>query len=136
MIQRSPRSRAFLERVCQNNSLRLNDAGLPNMYAIIKTGGKQYKAAKDDILIVDHLAGEAGASVDFGEVLLLVDGETSSVGSSLVSGASVKGEIVRQVKDKKINAFNYKAKKNERKRWGHRQKLTHVRILDVVAGTN
>jgi large subunit ribosomal protein L21 len=104
------------------------------MYAIIKTGGKQYKAAKDDVLIVDRLAGDAGAAVEFNEVLLIVDGDDSSVGSSTVKGATVKGEILRQVKDKKINAFNYKAKKNERKRWGHRQKLTHVRILDVVAG--
>jgi large subunit ribosomal protein L21 len=104
------------------------------MYAIIKTGGKQYKAAKDDVLIVDLLEGEPGASVDFGEVLLIVDGATSVVGSSLVEGATVKAEIVRHVKDKKINAFNYKAKKNERKRWGHRQKLTHVRITDVISG--
>jgi len=104
------------------------------MYAIIKSGGKQYKAAKDDVVIVDHIAGDAGTAVEFGEVLLLVDGESSTVGSSNVAGATVKGEIVRQVKDKKINAFNYKAKKNERKRWGHRQKLTHVRILEVVSG--
>jgi large subunit ribosomal protein L21 len=104
------------------------------MYAIIKTGGKQYKAAKDDVIIVDHLAGEAGTPIDFDEVLLIVDGESSTVGSALVAGAAVKGEIVQQVKDKKINAFNYKPKKNERKRWGHRQKLTHVRILDVVTG--
>jgi large subunit ribosomal protein L21 len=104
------------------------------MYAIIKTGGKQYKAAKGDILIVDLLAGDAGATVNFDEVLLIVDGDKSVAGPNIASGTVVKGEIVRHVKDKKINAFNYKPKKNERKRWGHRQKLTHVRILDVVAG--
>ncbi len=104
------------------------------MYAIVKTGGKQYKAAKDDVIIVDLLQGEPGTAVEFSEVLLLVDGDKSTVGSSLVSGAVVKGEIVRQVKDKKINAFNYKPKKNERKRWGHRQRLTHVKITEVVGG--
>ncbi|HWD41779.1 MAG TPA: 50S ribosomal protein L21 [Fimbriimonas sp.] len=104
------------------------------MYAIVKTGGKQYKAEKDGVLIVDKLPGEPGAAVEFTEVLLVVDGEKSNVGSSLVKGAVVKGEIVRQAKDKKINAFNYKPKKNERKRWGHRQQLTHVRITEVVAG--
>lgn len=104
------------------------------MYAIVKTGGKQYKAAKDDVLIVDRLEGEAGTAVDFAEVVLVVDGENTTVGSPLVTGAVVRGEIVRQAKDKKINAFNYKAKKNVRKRWGHRQQLTHVRITDVTVG--
>jgi|SRR5579862_5755573 len=104
------------------------------MYAIVKTGGKQYKAAKDDVIIVDLLPGEPGTAVEFNEVLLLVDGDKSTVGSSLIEGASVKGEIVRQVKDKKINAFNYKPKKNERKHWGHRQRLTHVKITEVVGG--
>ena len=105
------------------------------MYAIVKTGGKQYKAAKDDVIIVDKLPGDPGAGVEFGEVLLVVDGDKATVGSSLVKGAVVRGEIVRQVKDKKINAFNYKAKKNERKRWGHRQQLTHVKITEVVSGS-
>lgn len=104
------------------------------MYAILKTGGKQYKAAKDDVLIVDRIPGEPGTAVEFSEVLLLVDGENSTVGSSFIKGAVVKGEIVRQAKDKKINAFNYKPKKNQRKRWGHRAQLTHVKIVDVVAG--
>jgi large subunit ribosomal protein L21 len=105
------------------------------MYAIVKTGGKQYKAAKDDVLIIDKLEGEAGTAVEFGEVLLLVDGDKSTVGSAFIKGAVVKGEIIRQAKDKKINAFNYKAKKNERKRWGHRAQLTHVKITEVVTGS-
>jgi large subunit ribosomal protein L21 len=104
------------------------------MYAIVKSGGKQYKAAKDEVIIVDKLAGEPGAAIEFSEVIFVSDGATTKVGSSLVKGALVKGEIVRQAKDKKINAFNYKAKKNERKRWGHRAELTHVKIIEVVAG--
>ena len=104
------------------------------MYAIVKTGGKQYKAEKDAVLIVDKLEGEAGTAVEFGEVLLFVDGDKNTVGSPLVQGAVVRGEIVRQAKGPKIDAFNYKAKKNERKRWGHRQPQTHVKISEVVAG--
>ncbi len=104
------------------------------MYAIVKTGGKQYKAAKDDVLIVEKIKGEPGAAVELGEVVLVVDGDKTSVGTPHVKGALVKGEIVRQAKSKKIEAFNYKAKKNERKRWGHRQQYTHVRITDIQAG--
>ena len=105
------------------------------MYAIVKTGGKQFKAAKNDILIVEKLEGDPGTPIEFGEVLLLVDGETSTIGSPFIKGATVKGEIIRQCKSKKINAFNYKEKKNERKRWGHRQPETHVRILEVQVGS-
>jgi large subunit ribosomal protein L21 len=105
------------------------------MYAIVISGGKQYKAAKDDVLIVDRIDGEPGAKVEFDQVLLVVNGDKTKVGTAHVKGAMVKGEIVRQAKDKKINAFNYKAKKNERKRWGHRAQLTHVKITEVVAGS-
>lgn len=101
------------------------------MYAIVKTGGKQYKAAKDDVLIIEKLEGEAGTAVELGEVLMVVDGETTTVGSPFVKGAIVRGEIVRQAKGPKIEAFNYKPKKNERKRWGHRQPLTHVKVTEV-----
>ncbi len=105
------------------------------MYAIVKTGGKQYKAAKDDILIVDKISGEPGVALELSEVLAVVDGDSTTVGAPFVAGASVKAEIVRQAKTKKINAFNYKAKKNERKRWGHRQEMTHVRVTSVEKGS-
>jgi len=105
------------------------------MYAIVKTGGKQLKAAKDDVLIVEKLEGDPGTPIEFGEVLMLVDGESTTIGSPFIKGALVKGEIVRQSKSKKIEAFNYKAKKNERKRWGHRQPQTHVRILELQVGS-
>jgi len=104
------------------------------MYAIVKTGGKQYKAAKDDILIVEKIEGDAGAKVELTEVVMVCDGETVKVGSPFVKGATVKAEIVRQGKGPKIEAFNYKPKKNERKRWGHRQPLTHLKVTDVLAG--
>jgi large subunit ribosomal protein L21 len=105
------------------------------MYAIVKTGGKQFKAAKDDVIIVEKLEGEPGTKVDLSEVLMVIDGEKFKVGSPFVKGAKVSGEIVRQGKAKKINAFNYKAKKNVRKRWGHRQPQTHLRITAIEAGS-
>lgn len=104
------------------------------MYAIVKTGGKQFKAAPEDVLIVEKIDGEPGTKVDLEEVVMVNTGSEVKVGSPYVKGAKVKVEILRQSKSKKINAFNYKPKKNERKRWGHRQPQTHVKVLDVVAG--
>ncbi len=104
------------------------------MYAIVKSGGKQYKAAKDDVLIVERIDGEPGQAIELSEVLLVVDGEKTTVGAPLVKGASVKGEIVRHAQGKKINGFNYKPKKNVRKRWGARPQQTFVKVTDVVAG--
>lgn len=104
------------------------------MYAIVKTGGKQLKAAQDEVLIVEKIEGEAGAKVELTEVLMLVNGADVKIGSPFVKGASVTAEIVRQTKGPKINAFNYKAKKNERKRWGHRQPQTHLKVTGIEAG--
>ena len=104
------------------------------MYAILKTGGKQLKAAKNDVLIVEKLEGEPGSVIEFGEILMFSDGDKTTVGSPLIKGAKVTGEIIRQGKGPKIQAFNYKAKKNERKRWGHRQPQTYVKITAVEAG--
>jgi len=104
------------------------------MYAIIRTGGKQYKAEKNDTLIVEKLEGEPGHAIDIEEVVLVCDGAEIKVGSPFVKGAKVRTEIIRQGKAKKINAFNYKAKKNVRKRWGHRQPQTYLRVIEVLAG--
>ncbi len=104
------------------------------MYAIVKTGGKQFKAANDEVLIVEKLEGEPGTKVELDEVLMVCDGSKFKVGSPFIKGAKVTGEIIRQGKGPKIEAFNYKAKKNERKRWGHRQPQTHVRITGIEAG--
>lgn len=104
------------------------------MYAILKTGGKQYKAAPEDVLIVEKLEGETGTSVELSEVLLVVDGANVQTGTPLVKGAKVHAEIIRQGKGAKIRAFNYKPKKNERKRWGHRQPETHLKITKIEAG--
>jgi large subunit ribosomal protein L21 len=105
------------------------------MQAIVKTGGKQYTASKGDVLIIEKLEGETGTSITLTEVVAVVDGDKTKIGSPFIKGAKVVGEIVKQGKAKKINAFNYKPKKNERKRWGHRQPETHLKITEVVAGS-
>jgi large subunit ribosomal protein L21 len=103
------------------------------MYAIIETGGKQYKAEKDMVLIVEKLEGEPGTEIVLESVLMMNSGGKISIGSPFVKGAKVKAEIVRQAKGPKIKGFNYKAKKNQRKRWGHRQPQTFLRVIDVSA---
>lgn len=104
------------------------------MYAIVQTGGKQFRAEKDGVIIVEKLEGDKGAKVELDEVLMVCDGDKVTFGSPFVKGARVKAEIVLQGKGPKINAFNYKPKKNERKRWGHRQPQTHIRVTDIVKG--
>lgn len=101
------------------------------MYAIVKTGGKQYRAEAETLLVVEKIEGEAGAKVELSDVLMVVDGDSTTVGAPFVKGAKVVGEIVRQGKARKINAFNYKPKKNERKRWGHRQPQTTLKVTAV-----
>ena len=105
------------------------------MYVIVQTGGKQFRAEQDETLIVEKLIGEPGTKIDLDEVLMVCDGEKVKVGSPFVKGAIVKVEIVRQAKSKKINGFNYKAKKNERKRWGHRQPQTFLKVTEILAGS-
>ena len=104
------------------------------MYAIVKTGGKQYKAEADEILIVEKIEGEPGTQIELDEVVMVCNGADVKIGSPFVKGAKVRTEILRQGKAAKINGFNYKPKKNERKRWGHRQPQTHLKVLEVLGG--
>ena len=104
------------------------------MYAIVRSGGKQYRVEEKNIVTVDKLVGEAGESITLGEVLFVGGTESPLWGKPIVEGASVTATIVEQAKGKKINAFTYKAKKNIHKHWGHRQQLTRVRIESIVAG--
>ena len=101
------------------------------MYAIVKTGGKQYRASQDEIIVVDKIEGDAGTAIELNDVLMVVDGRSTTLGAPFVKGASVTVEIVKQTKAPKINAFNYKPKKNERKRWGHRQPLTQIKVTGI-----
>ena len=101
------------------------------MYAIIVTGGKQYKVEQGDVIKVELLTAEAGDTVSFGVVMLNNDGKIA-VGKE-VEKAVVKAEVVKNGKGPKIDIFRYKAKKNERKRQGHRQPYTEVKITEIKA---
>lgn len=102
------------------------------MFAVIKTGGKQYKVAAEDEIVVMTLPGEAGTAVTFDEVLSFSDGTTTEVGAPFVSGASVAAEIVEQKRGPKVIAFKKRRRKNSRRKRGHRQDLTLVRITEIV----
>lgn len=101
------------------------------MYAVIKTGGKQYRVAEGDEIFVEKLTGEAGEVVEFNDVLA-ISGDKGLVLGDKLDNAVVKGEIVKQGKGKKIVVFKYKAKKNYRKKQGHRQPYTRVRISAIT----
>ena len=98
------------------------------MYAIIETGGKQFRVSEGDVIRTDLVAAEVGASVTFDRVILAANGDDVSIGAPAVSGASVTGTVLRQAKDKKILVFKYKPKKRVRKLNGHRQRFAEVRI--------
>jgi large subunit ribosomal protein L21 len=100
------------------------------MFAVIRTGGKQYKVAEGDVLEIERLPGDAGASVTFGEVLMA----GGKVGAPLLSGASVTGEILAQERADKVVAFKKKRRKNTHRKRGHRQLLTKVKITGISAG--
>ena len=104
------------------------------MYAIIKTGGKQYKVKSDDILDIEKLEGEAGTKLTFDEVLAVgEEGESLNVGTPMVEGAKVEAEIVEQLRGPKLIAFKMKKRKGYRKKIGHRQSLTKVKISAISA---
>lgn len=102
------------------------------MYAIIETGGKQYKVAEGDVIRCDLVDDEVGSSVTFDTVVLAGSGETVTVGTPAVNGASVSGTVLRQAKDKKILVFRYKPKKRVRKLNGHRQPFAEVKITKIT----
>ena len=102
------------------------------MYAVIKTGGKQYRVQQGDVIFVEKLNAQADEAVTFDEVLLVGDADQSKVGTPVVEGAKVEGKVLAQVKGKKVVVYKYKAKKNERKKQGHRQPYTKVEITAIV----
>jgi large subunit ribosomal protein L21 len=103
------------------------------MYAIVETGGKQYRVKPGDTIAVERVAGEPGEVLDLGRVLLVAgDGETARVGSPGVQGAVVRAEVVEHARGQKIVVFRYKSKVRYRRKTGHRQALTRVRITDIL----
>jgi large subunit ribosomal protein L21 len=101
------------------------------MFAVFKTGGKQYRVAAEDVLKVDKIEGEPGAVVEFGEVLA-VGGESVAVGSPTVAGATVAAEVLDQGRGGKIIAFKKRRRKNSRRKRGHRQEFTLLRITEIL----
>lgn len=102
------------------------------MYAVIKTGGKQYRVAANDVLEIEKLDGEAGGTLEFTDVLMVGEGESVTVGTPLVAGAKVTAELVAQTRGPKLIAFKKRRRKNSRRKKGHRQDLTRVRITDII----
>ena len=100
--------------------------------AIIVTGGKQYTVAEGDILFVEKLGVEAEETVKFEQVLAVLDGENTKFGTPVVEGAAVEAKVVKNGKGKKIHVLKYKAKKNEKKKIGHRQPYTKVEITKIA----
>ncbi|MFQ5985666.1 MAG: 50S ribosomal protein L21 [Alphaproteobacteria bacterium] len=103
------------------------------MFAVIRTGGKQYRIAKDDVIAVEKLASAPGDRVEFDEVLMLADGGGTIVGTPRVEEARVLATVVEQSRGPKIVVFKKKRRKNYRRKKGHRQDLTVVRITDILA---
>ena len=103
------------------------------MYAVVKTGGKQYRVAKDDTLIIDHIEAEAGDTVVLDQVLMMVDGDKVNVGAPTVAGAAVGATVLKQTRGPKIMVFRRKRRKNFRRVRGHRQDLTLIKIDDIAA---
>ena len=101
------------------------------MFAVIKTGGKQYKVAAEDVIRVEKVKGEPGDIVEFAEVLML-GGDAVVLGSPVVAGACVAGEVVEQTRGDKVIAFKKRRRKNSRRKRGHRQELSVIRITEIL----
>jgi large subunit ribosomal protein L21 len=104
------------------------------MFAVIRTGGKQYKVAQDDVIAVEKLDGEPGATIELGEVLMVGDGTDVSTGTPLLAGAFVSAELVEHRRADTIIVFKKKRRHNYRRKNGHRQHQTVLRITEIRAG--
>lgn len=103
------------------------------MFAVIKTGGKQYKVAPNDVIMVEKLAGASGETIEFTDVLMMGQGSSIKVGSPLVANATVCGTVLDQIRDDKVLIFKKTRRHNYRRKNGHRQYLTVIRITDILA---
>ena len=102
------------------------------MYAVIKTGGKQYRVQQGDLVRVEKIEGEPGSSLNFDSVLLVGSEDTTTVGTPIVEGAQVQATIVEQDRDKKITVFKFRRRKDSKSLQGHRQSYTQVRIDGIT----
>ncbi len=103
------------------------------MFAVIKTGGKQYRVAANDVVTIEKLDAEAGATIEFNEILVIGEGADAKFGAPFVSGATVKAEVVEHNRGKKVISFKKRRRQNSKRIRGHRQHHTVVRITDILA---
>ena len=101
------------------------------MFAVIKTGGKQYRVAPEDVIRIDRVAAEPGQVVEFGEVLV-VGGDTPEIGAPLVSGATVAGEVLQHERGEKVIAFKKRRRKNSRRKRGYRHEFSVIRVTEIL----
>lgn len=104
------------------------------MYAVIATGGKQYRVSEGAVLRIEKLEAEEGASIEFDQVLLVGDGDTVSVGKPYLDGGKVQATVMSQGKGRKVEIIKFRRRKNYRRTQGHRQHFTQVKITGIVAG--
>ena len=104
------------------------------MFAVIKTGGKQYRVAANDVVTIEKLAGNAGDKIEFTEVLMVGVGADATIGAPFVEGALVTAEVVEQGRAKKVISFKKRRRQNSKRIRGHRQHQTTVRIVDIAGG--
>ncbi|MDR9413173.1 MAG: 50S ribosomal protein L21 [Spiribacter salinus] len=104
------------------------------MYAVIKSGGKQYRVAEGDVLRIEKLSAETGETIKFDEVLLVADGDKVQVGTPRLDGGSVSAEVLEQGRARKIEVVKFKRRKDYERHHGHRQQYTEVRITGIKAG--
>ncbi|MCF4166986.1 50S ribosomal protein L21 [Zavarzinia compransoris] len=102
------------------------------MFAVIKTGGKQYKVAENDVISVERLEGEAGSTLSLDQVLMVGEGESVTIGAPTVAGATVTAEIVGQARGPKLIVFKKRRRQNSRRKNGHRQDLTVLKITSIA----
>jgi large subunit ribosomal protein L21 len=102
------------------------------MYALVKTGGKQYRVSKDDTILVERLSAEEGEQIILNDIVMLADGEKVTIGTPRVDGAGVSATVIRQTRGPKIIIFRRKRRKNHRRTQGHRQDLTLLKINDIA----
>ena len=101
-------------------------------YAIIRSGGKQYRVSPGETIVMEKLEGASGEKVTFNDVVLLVDGDNVTAGTRVIAGVNVEGEVIEQFKDQKVIAFKYKRRKGYHRTIGHRRQLTRVKIQSIV----
>lgn len=120
------------ERAPPERSESENKAGAKKMYAVIETGGKQYKVTKGDIIYIEKLDAEQDAAVTFDKVIAVHDDKELKVGAPYVEGAKVEATVMKQGKNKKIIVFTYRPKKGSKRKLGHRQPYTKVQINEIT----